>query len=137
MRYLCGVFIGVALTSFCVGIGFVSGWYPAERQGSALGIYGTGYIGQSLVSMGLGNGAVFKLRPEHFPRSVGTVSGLVGAAGGLGGFFAPLILGAIHYSTGNFTPGFVVLAIFALICFAVALKSSTVSATESLAHAAK
>ena len=37
--------------------------------------------------MGLGNGAVFKLVPEHFPKDTGTVTGLVGALGGLGGFF--------------------------------------------------
>jgi NNP family nitrate/nitrite transporter-like MFS transporter len=35
--------------------------------------------------LGLGNGAVFKLVPEHFPRDTGTVTGLVGALGGLGG----------------------------------------------------
>src|SRR5690606_35153583 len=44
--------------------------------------------------MGVGNGAVFKLVPEHFPRETGTVTGLVGAFGGLGGFFPPLLLGA-------------------------------------------
>ena len=42
---------------------------------------------------GLGNGAVFKLVPEHFPKEIGTVTGLVGALGGLGGFFPPLLLG--------------------------------------------
>ncbi|HET9372615.1 MAG TPA: MFS transporter, partial [Vicinamibacterales bacterium] len=45
------------------------------------------------VLMGLGNGAVFKLVPDHFPRDTGTVTGLVGAMGGLGGFFPPLVLG--------------------------------------------
>ena len=44
-------------------------------------------------AIGLGNGAVFKLVPDHFPRAVGSVTGLVGAAGGLGGFFPPLVLG--------------------------------------------
>src|SRR4030095_2018452 len=38
----CGFFIGIALACFSVGVGFVSGWYPPERQGSALGIYGAG-----------------------------------------------------------------------------------------------
>ena len=36
--------------------------------------------------LGLGNGAVFKLVPQHFPAETGTVTGLVGAMGGLGGF---------------------------------------------------
>ncbi len=39
---LYGFFIGIALASFSVGVGFVSGWYSAERQGFALGVYGAG-----------------------------------------------------------------------------------------------
>ena len=49
---VCGFFIGVALASFSVGVGFVSGWYPPERQGMALGVYGAGNIGQSLAAFG-------------------------------------------------------------------------------------
>ena len=60
-------------------------------------------------AIGLGNGAVFKLVPEYFPKSVGGVTGLVGAAGGLGGFFPPLVLGVIKQQTGSFTLGFVLL----------------------------
>jgi NNP family nitrate/nitrite transporter-like MFS transporter len=67
----------------------------------------------------LGNGAVFKLVPEYYPNGVGAVTGLVGAAGGLGGFFPPLVLGAIHQATGSFTLGFVLLSIFSLFCLAV------------------
>lgn len=76
-------------------------------------------------AIGLGNGAVFKLVPEYFPQSVGAVTGLVGAAGGLGGFFPPLVLGAIRQATGTFTYGFVLLGVFALICLAVAYKSGS------------
>jgi NNP family nitrate/nitrite transporter-like MFS transporter len=42
--------------------------------------------------LGLGNGAVFALVPKYFPAATGTVTGLVGAMGGLGGFFPPLRL---------------------------------------------
>jgi MFS transporter, NNP family, nitrate/nitrite transporter len=279
---VCGFFIGIALASFSVGVGFVSGWYPPEKQGMALGVYGAGNIGQSLAAfgspvlaaglgfrwgfwtfgvllvvwlaffwmkarnaprrapaksfgdvikplrdgkswvlslyyfltfggfvamaiylptflteifkltpgdagfrtagfvvlatvmrpiggmladriggrkillwvfpmtavmavflacpmmvtftigalgmaaaIGLGNGAVFKLVPEYFPQSVGAVTGLVGAAGGLGGFFPPLVLGAVRQATGSFTPGFVLLALFAIVCFVVVLKSGS------------
>jgi len=271
-----GFFIGIALASFSVGVGFVSGWYPPERQGFALGVYGAGNIGQSLAAfgspfiaaaagmrwgfwtfgvlltiwliifmllgrnaprkgaiksfadvvrplsdrrswilslyyfltfggfvamgvylpifltemfrltpqnaglrtagfivlatamrpiggtladkvggrailtwafpfvavmaiflacpmmvtftigalgmaaaIGLGNGAVFKLVPEYFPDSVGSVTGLVGAAGGLGGFFPPLLLGFVKQQTGSFTLGFVLLGVFALCCLGV------------------
>ncbi len=70
-------------------------------------------------AIGLGNGAVFKLVPEYFPNSVGSVTGLVGAAGGLGGFFPPLVLGVIRQATETYTSGFVLLAVFALICLMV------------------
>src|SRR5262249_31205768 len=275
----CGFFIGIALASFSVGAGFVSGWYHPERQGMALGVYGAGNIGQSLAAfgspvlaaalgfkwgfltfgilllvwlslfllkaenaprraptkrfsdvikplgaakswllslyyfltfggfvamaiylpiflteifkltpgdagfrtagfvalatamrpvggaladrvggrriflwgfpataamavflagpmmatftmgawgmaaaIGLGKGAVFKLVPEYFPQSVGAVTGLVGAAGGLGGFFPPLVLGMLRQATGTFTPGFALLALFAIFCFVAGVK---------------
>lgn len=286
---LCGFFLGIALASFSVGVAFASGWYPPQRQGMALGIYGAGNIGQSLAAfgspalaaglgyrwgfwafglltlvwllfyaakarnapqtrgaksfrdivrplgrrmswllslyyfltfggfvamsiylptfltemfnltpqdagfrtagfvvlatamrplggwlsdryggrrilllvfpftaamaifmacplietftigalgmaaaIGLGNGAVFKLVPEYFPRSVGGVTGLVGAAGGLGGFFPPLVLGGIRQATDAFTLGFVLLALFALMCFLVVRKVSTQAAQEPI-----
>ncbi|HEV8484614.1 MAG TPA: MFS transporter [Blastocatellia bacterium] len=273
---LCGFFIGIALASFSVGVGFVSGWFAPERQGMALGVYGAGNIGQSLaafgspliagalgfkwgfwifgillvawlivfllkavnaprrnvgrslsaiaqplrqpmswvlslyyfltfggfvamaiylpifltemfgltpqdagfrtagfvvlatamrpvggwladrvggrtillwvfpataamaiflacpmmstftfgalgmaIAIGLGNGAVFKLVPEHLTQSVGSVTGLVGAAGGLGGFFPPLVVGGLRQLTATFTWGFVLLSVFSLICLVV------------------
>ena len=64
--------------------------------------------------MGLGNGAVFKLVPEHFPQQTGTVTGLVGAPGGLGGFFPPLLLGVFHDTLGVTWPGFALLSATAL-----------------------
>ena len=286
---VCGFFIGIALASFSVGVGFVSGWYPPERQGTVLGIYGAGNIGQSLAAfgapllvillgneawgfwafallafvwlalfvflaensprrgaakhfsdfvrplrermswvlslyyfltfggfvamavylpilltetfglslpdaglrtagfvvlatamrpvggwladrlggerillwvfpitglmavfmacplmitftvgalgmaaaIGLGNGAVFKLVPQYFPHTVGSVTGLVGAAGGLGGFFPPLVLGLIRQTTGAFTWGFILLALFSLGCLVVCW--TTTSPAEAMA----
>lgn len=72
-------------------------------------------------AIGLGNGAVFKLVPEYFPKSVGSVTGLVGAAGGLGGFFPPLVLGVLKQTTGSFTWGFILLSGFALLCLGILL----------------
>ena len=65
--------------------------------------------------MGLGNGAVFKLVPQRFPANTGVVTGLVGALGGLGGFFPPLLLGFFRDTIGVFWPGFVLLSLTALV----------------------
>lgn len=69
-------------------------------------------------ALGLGNGAVFKLVPQYFPLETGTVTGLVGAFGGLGGFFPPLVLGVVKDSTGSYFIGFILLAAFAALCLA-------------------
>jgi len=63
--------------------------------------------------LGLGNGAVFRLVPELFPTSTATVTGLVGALGGLGGFFPPLELGFFRDRFGAVWPGFGLLALTA------------------------
>ncbi|HEY7544419.1 MAG TPA: nitrate/nitrite transporter, partial [Blastocatellia bacterium] len=84
---------------------------------TSMPLFTIGALGTAAM-LGAGNGAVFKLVPEYFPRETGTVTGLVGAAGGLGGFFPPLVLGLIHSGTGSYTLGFALLSAFALICFA-------------------
>lgn len=278
---VCGLFAGIALASFSVGVSFVSRWYPPQRQGAALGIYGAGNIGQSLAAagapmlagvagyawgfwgfailtflwmvlfiatarnaptagarktlaeivhplgdrkswllsayyfltfggfvamsiylpifltemfdltrtdaglrtagfvmlatlmrpvggivadrvggravllavfptlavfsiflacpmistftigalgmaaaIGLGNGAVFKLVPEFFPKAVGSVTGLVGAAGGLGGFFPPLLVGLLRELTGTYSWGFILLGLTAIICLVLVYRSN-------------
>ena len=74
-------------------------------------------------AIGLGNGAVFKLVPEYFPTTVGSVTGLVGASGGLGGFFPPLVVGTLFRLTGTYRWGFVLLSLFAVFCFVVTVMS--------------
>jgi NNP family nitrate/nitrite transporter-like MFS transporter len=59
---------------------------------------------------------VFKLVPQYFAGRTGTVTGIVGAAGGLGGFFPPLILGAVRQAFGSYTIGFALLALTSLLC---------------------
>lgn len=71
------------------------------------------------VALGLGNGAVFKLVPQFFPQQTGTVTGIVGAAGGIGGFFPPIILGFAKDTTGTYAAGFVLLAIVAVACLLI------------------
>ncbi|MGA8599013.1 MAG: MFS transporter [Bryobacteraceae bacterium] len=65
--------------------------------------------------LGIGNGAVFKLVPQYFAKDTGTVTGLVGAVGGLGGFFPPLLLGAFSDAVGVIWPGFVLLSLTAFL----------------------
>lgn len=65
--------------------------------------------------LGIGNGAVFKLVPQYFPKEVGTVTGLVGAMGGLGGFFPPLLLGFFRDHLQTVWPGFALLAFLSAV----------------------
>lgn len=66
--------------------------------------------------LGIGNGAVFKLVAQYFPGRTGTVTGIVGAAGGLGGFFPPILLGLVRQSLGDYAVGFALLALTSLLC---------------------
>jgi len=70
-------------------------------------------------ALGLGTGAVFKLVPEWFPDRVGSVTGVVGAAGGLGGVFPPLVMGVVKSATGRYALGFVLMALVGVACLAV------------------
>ena len=60
--------------------------------------------------LGMGNGSVFQLVPQRFPDSVGIMTGVVGAAGGFGGFLLPSVLGTMKDKTGSFGVGFVMVA---------------------------
>jgi NNP family nitrate/nitrite transporter-like MFS transporter len=71
------------------------------------------------LALGLGTGAVFKLVPVWYPDKVGAVTGVVGAAGGLGGFFPPLVMGVVKSATGGYALGFILMALVALGCLAV------------------
>jgi MFS transporter, NNP family, nitrate/nitrite transporter len=69
--------------------------------------------------LGLGNGAVFQLVPQRFRKEIGIATGLVGAFGGIGGFLLPTLLGSVKQFDGTYAPGWVALAIFALIALLV------------------
>lgn len=74
------------------------------------------------VAFGLGTGAVFKLVAAWFPSEVGAVTGVVGAAGGLGGFFPPLVMGTVKSATGSYTIGFLLLAGVAVVALWVLMR---------------
>lgn len=69
--------------------------------------------------LGSGNGSVFQIVPQRFPREIGVITGLVGAAGGLGGFCVPFALGALKGSLGSYGIGFFVFAASSFICMAM------------------
>jgi nitrate/nitrite transporter NarK len=47
------------------------------------------------------------------------LTGVVGAAGGLGGFFPPLVMGIVKSATGGYALGFVLLSMVAVACLVV------------------
>jgi len=71
------------------------------------------------VFLGLGTGAVFKLVPDWYPDQVGAVTGVVGAAGGLGGFFPPLVMALVKSTTDGYALGFLLMAVVAGIALYV------------------
>lgn len=61
--------------------------------------------------LGAGNGAVFALVGTTIPAGqLGSVTGLVGAAGGLGGFFPPILMGVVRNATGDYAIGLMLLS---------------------------
>jgi NNP family nitrate/nitrite transporter-like MFS transporter len=71
--------------------------------------------------LGAGNGAVFKMVPAEFPRNAGAAGGVVGAAGGLGGFFPPVFVGLVKDAEGTYTYGFVGLLVVVVVCLGLAV----------------
>ena len=76
-------------------------------------------------SLGMANGAVFQLLPQRFRREVGIMTGLVGAGGGIGGFYLASSLGFSKGITGSYQYGFL---IFASLCFLAIVGLSVVKA---------
>jgi NNP family nitrate/nitrite transporter-like MFS transporter len=101
-KLLLYVFLGIAAISWLLTM-------------PSIWLFTIGSLGCAIL-FGLGNGGVFKLVPQYFPHQTGSVTGLVGAAGGLGGFFPPIVLGICRDMTGSYSLGFGLLIIFALSC---------------------
>ncbi len=68
-----------------------------------------------MAALGMGNGAVFQLVPQRFRKEIGVMTGLVGMAGGVGGFYLAASLGYIKQATGNYQIGILIFAGLALL----------------------
>jgi NNP family nitrate/nitrite transporter-like MFS transporter len=105
------VFVGAGLDA--AWLAYISGdptWGPVTTACLTLAAF-----------LGLGNGAVFKAVPHDFPNATGAATGIVGAAGGIGGFFPPVVMGIVKDHFDTYALGFVGLLVFAFICLIVAL----------------
>ncbi|MEQ1666917.1 MAG: MFS transporter, partial [Sulfuriferula sp.] len=69
----------------------------------------------AMLALGVGNGAVFQLVPQRFRREIGVMTGFVGMAGGVGGFYLASSLGYSHKVTGSYQIGFVIFACLAVV----------------------
>lgn len=80
----------------------------------------------AMLALGIGNGSVFQLVPQRFCAEIGVMTGLVGMAGGIGGFYLASSLGLAKQWTGSFAPGFLVFAGLAVAAFVgiVAVKDN-------------
>ena len=76
----------------------------------ALGLFIVG-----MLALGTGNGAVFQLVPQRFQREIGVMTGLVGMAGGIGGFYLASSLGYSRQLTGSYQIGLLMFALLAFI----------------------
>ena len=103
IRMLIMLYLGVMATMF--GLGFIPELY-----------LGTALMFLCMGCLGMGNGSVFQLVPLRFSKEIGVVSGIVGAAGGVGGFFLPTLLGYLKDHTGSFSGGFFAFGVVGLIC---------------------
>jgi NNP family nitrate/nitrite transporter-like MFS transporter len=61
-------------------------------------------------ALGMANGSVFQLLPQRFGKDIGVMTGLVGAGGGVGGFYLASSLGLSKGLTGSYQAGFCVFA---------------------------
>jgi MFS transporter, NNP family, nitrate/nitrite transporter len=70
-------------------------------------------------SFGMANGSVFQLMPQRFGKDMGVMTGLVGCAGGVGGFLLASVLGISKGMTGSYTVGFCSFAFLCVIALGV------------------
>ncbi|HET9914073.1 MAG TPA: nitrate/nitrite transporter [Anaerolineales bacterium] len=103
IRILIGLFLLIA--ALALGIGML---LPLALETVLLFVL--------MTSLGSGNGSVFQIVPQRFPKEIGVVTGIVGAVGGLGGFLLPNLLGTLKDATGSYGSGFFIYTAASLGC---------------------
>ncbi|OBB30729.1 MFS transporter [Mycolicibacterium peregrinum] len=105
----------VVLTSFAgtAVLAFIAMFQPPPDVWSA-----ATFIGLAIF-LGIGTGGVFAWVARRSPaKEVGSVTGIVAAAGGLGGYFPPLVMGATYDAVDHdYSVGLVLLVATALVAF--------------------
>ena len=77
--------------------------------------------------LGFGNGVIFQVASSRFSQIMGTAAGLIGAAGGLGGFFLPVWFGWLKDVSGLFSSGFFIFGIIlGMACVSAMMVHRTV-----------
>jgi len=105
VRVLLVLLVEISVCNFAFAV-----LMPAVAGGIALLV--ALYLG-----FGLGNGATFQLVPQRWRGKTGLMTGIIGAAGGIGGFYLPVIMGMARESTGSYQPGFLTFGVLAALAF--------------------
>lgn len=103
IRTLTVIYLVAAAALTVIAIGLPTATFALAAFATAMGAFG------------IGNGAVFQLVPQRFRREIAIITGLVGMAGGVGGFYLAASLGSAKQFTGSYSFGF---AIFAFLTMA-------------------
>ncbi len=103
IKSLSLMYVLAALFLFIVSFGPVS-------QYTALALFVA-----AMLCLGMGNGSVFQLVPQRFRKEIGVMTGMVGMAGGVGGFYLASSLGYSKQLTGSYQTGFLIFATLAIV----------------------
>ena len=103
IKSLSLMYVLAALFLFIVSFGL-------ESQYATLAVFVA-----AMLCLGMGNGSVFQLVPQRFRKEIGVMTGLVGMAGGLGGFYLASSLGFSKQLTGSYQTGFLIFAALAIV----------------------
>lgn len=113
IAYAFAAFLPAGPAPEVAGGGAVAGWTFGNLPGEAIRALVLFSVG--VLCLGMGNGAVFQLIPQRFKGEIGTMTGLVGCFGGIGGFFLAKALGSSKEMTGDFTSGFLFFSALVLV----------------------